>query len=389
MIRMRSPRKRTAALVIDAVLARLAPLLTVGQSSAIPVSPRILLVRCDHIGDAAMATAVLQPLRDALRPSRLDVLAAPWASPVFETHPLVDRVLSVSAPWWSAARGARWPDRVLQWARLPGIVRLIRAQGYDVGIDLRGDLRQITFFLALGGMPVRVSSDRTGGRRLLTHVWPFDDSLHEVQKNLAVAALLGASGHPRMDVVATDSMPALLRSSLEMPDFAREYVVFALRGSALTKSWTPAGAAEVADLLRDQMGLGSVYVGGSADDAFARAFVEAARATVINLAGRTTLEETIAVLRGAKATIAVDSGPMHLAAGVGSPVVALFGPTDPSVFRPWSDRVRIVSHNAPCGCDAEQCNVRPGVGDCMRQIGAERVFNAVREVVRDEDIART
>jgi len=76
------------------------------------------------------------------------------------------------------------------------MIRQIRAARYDVGIDLRGDLRQITFFLALGGMPIRVSSDRTGGARLLTHVWPHDAALHDVEKNLAMASLLGATGRP-------------------------------------------------------------------------------------------------------------------------------------------------------------------------------------------------
>ena len=387
MIHMRRPFKRAAACAIDAVLAMFAPLLTKGSpSAAIPAAPRVLLVRCDHIGDAAMATAVLKPLRDALRPSRLDVLAAPWACQVFETHPLVDRVWSVSAPWWSAARGVRWPARLRQWARLPGIIWRIRAQKYDVGIDLRGDLRHITFFLALGGMPVRVSSDRTGGRRLLTHLWPFQDSLHEVEKNFAVAALLGATGQPRMDVVATDSIPAWLQSLLSTPEFERGYVVFALRGSALKRSWTSEHAAELADLLRDHLGLGSVYVGSASDETFAQAVVKAAGATVVNLAGRTTIEQTIAVLHGAKATIAVDSGPMHLAAGVGSPVVALFGPSDPGAFRPWTERARIVSSTAPCLCVGEQCSVRAGAGDCMQQISAERVFRAVQDVLQAEDI---
>src|SRR5438105_3257494 len=109
MIAMRSGGKRMAALAVDALLARLAPLLVIGSSSAaIPLSPRVLLVRCDHIGDAVMATAVLRPIRDALRPSRLDVLAGPWSRGIFASHPLVDREITYATPWWSAARGGAW-----------------------------------------------------------------------------------------------------------------------------------------------------------------------------------------------------------------------------------------------------------------------------------------
>src|SRR5262249_47224458 len=160
----------------------------------IPDRPRVLVVRCDHIGDAVMATSVLKPLRDALNPSKLDILAAPWAAQIFECHPAVDEVLSFATPGWSAARGASPGERLRAWAALPSMIRGIKSRRYDVGIDLRGDLRQIALFLRLGGMPIRVSSDRTGGRTLLTHVWTNDPALHEVEKDAAIAAPLRAAG---------------------------------------------------------------------------------------------------------------------------------------------------------------------------------------------------
>jgi hypothetical protein len=107
MIPMRSRGKRAAALAVDATLGVLAPMLTRGPTPAVvPPSPRVLVIRCDHIGDAVMATAVLRPLRDSLRPATLDVLAGPWAASVFEGHPAVDRVLRYAAPWWAARSGA-------------------------------------------------------------------------------------------------------------------------------------------------------------------------------------------------------------------------------------------------------------------------------------------
>src|SRR5258708_39005219 len=100
MIQMRSRWKRIVAIGVDTILEMLAPILTNrSQSAGVPASPRVLVIRCDHIGDAAMATAVLGPLRDALQPATLDVLASPWASAVFEGHAKVDRVLSFGTPW--------------------------------------------------------------------------------------------------------------------------------------------------------------------------------------------------------------------------------------------------------------------------------------------------
>ena len=384
MIAMRSRAKRVAAIAADAMLGVLVPFLAGrGQNSELPASPRVLVIRCDHLGDAAMATAVLGPLRAALGPAALHVLASPWAAPVFDAHADVDRVITFAMPWWSAAKGASLWQRARQWALLPGLILRIRAARYDVGIDLRGDLRHIALFLALGGMRVRVSSDRTGGRRLLTHVGAHRDSLHEVEKNAAIASLLGATGPFSPSIAAGGALPEWLARLLGGRAFVRGYIAFALRGSASKRSWPAAHARDVADLLRARFGIGSVYVGLSGEEGFGPPPDGGEEPGIVNLGGRTTLAESIAVLRHARMTIAVDSGPMHLAAAVGSPVVALFGPSDPCVFGPWSDRVRFLGTGIPCGCVEQRCEFEAG-GDCMRRILPDAVFAAVRELMDEQ-----
>ncbi|MEP7002115.1 MAG: glycosyltransferase family 9 protein [bacterium] len=388
MIQMRSRWKRAVAIIVDGIVGALAPLLVNRSLSAdIPTSPRVLVIRCDHIGDAAMATAVLGPLRRALQPSTLDVLTSPWASAVFDDHPDVDNVIAFSTPWWSAARGASLTHRMQQWTRLPALIRTIRAGRYDVGIDLRGDLRHITFFLALGGMRVRVSSDRTGGRPLLTHAWPFDASLHEVEKNVASASLVGAKPPMPLNIATGHTLSEKLTSLLSGHGFENGYVAFTLRGSAFKRSWPAEHARAVAELLRARLGIGSVYVGGGAEQAFGTPLSDGDETGIVNLSGQTSLAEAIAVLRGAAVTVAVDSGPMHLAAGVSSPIVALFGPSDPAIFRPWSAHTRIVGAEAPCGCRLEACDFAPGAGACMRRIAPERVFDAIRELLDEQRVA--
>jgi lipopolysaccharide heptosyltransferase II len=382
MIVMRSRGKRAAALAVDAFLGALAPLIARHATEVIvPASPRVLVIRCDHIGDAVMASTVLRPLRDALNPARLDVLVGPWSAPLFEGHPAVDHVLCCAAPWWSAARGSSLSERAAQWAELPRVVQRIRANKYDIGIDLRGDLRQIALFLGIGGMPVRVSSDRTGGRALLTHVAAHDASLHEVEKGFAIAALLGATGSPRLDIVASSDRSDALSAILPPEMVTRGYAAFALRGSEENRAWLAPQAANVADRLFREFGLTGVYVGATTDRPFGDELANAARTPVINLAGRTSLAEALAVLRDASITIAVDSGPMHLAAAVGSPVVALFGSGNPADARPWSDNARVISVGAPCGCVHPRCDFTDGPGRCMRSIDVEMVMEAVRDIV--------
>jgi ADP-heptose:LPS heptosyltransferase len=376
MIAMRSRVKRAAALSVDAVVSLLSPLITRRSARAVlPESPRVLVIRCDHIGDAAMATCVLRPLRTALRPSTLDVLAGPWAAEIFEQHPAVDGVIRYATPWWSAARGASWREQLERLAELPGVIRQLRARQYDVAIDLRGDLRQIVFFLAFGGMPMRVSSDRTGGRRLLTRVWRHDPTKHEVEKDFAIASLLGATGTPRLDLAASNERPSLSDIS------ERGYAVFALRGTAPNRAWPATHAASAVDLLRDELGFASVFIGNAADAHVARTVSQMAHAPIIDLCGKTSLTDSLALLRNAAVTIAVDSGPMHLAAGAGSPVVALFGPGNPRDSRPWSDNACVVSTGAPCGCRHGRCEFTDGPGRCMVSLDPAAVVDAVRELV--------
>jgi ADP-heptose:LPS heptosyltransferase len=353
MIGMRSRTKRAAAMAADSVLSLVAPLL---HSGSIPVRPRVLLIRADHIGDAAMATAVLQPLRDALRPSVLDVLAGPWAAPIFEDHSAVDRVIEYATPWWSAARGAPMGARLALWAALPNVIRRIRDARYDVGIDLRGDLRQIAFFLAATGIPVRVSTDRTGGRRMLTHVWPFDDARHEVEKNGAIAALVGATGDLRLDIAVATDPPSHV-------DVAGDYVVFAIAGTDPRRSWPAPHVAALAKALHRELGLSAVFIGAPKDVDAGAAIARLARSPFTNLAGHTSLRDLLAVLQRAALTVAVDSGPMHLMAAVGSPLIALFGVSDPAISGPWSDEARVLT------------------GTSMEAIRPETVLAAARTLV--------
>ncbi len=381
MIEMRSAQKRMAARVIDTTLGVLAPLFVRTQGSMPRSSPKVLVVRCDHIGDAAMATSVLRSLHDALRPSSLDVLASPWGAPVFRRHPLVTRVIEYATPWWLAARGAGVAEQASAWAKLPTQVRQLRSAQYDIGIDLRGDLRQITFFLALGGMKVRVSSDRTGGRRLLTHVWHYDDSLHEVEKNAAVAAQLGAHTAPQLECEPLRVLSSALESELSRAVFPNGYVVLALRGSATRRSWPAERAIEVVRWLATTHGIASVVVGGDADRAFGDAIVATAPSMSVNLAGRVSLDESMTVLSRARAAICVDSGPMHLAVATGCPVVGLFGPSDPARFRPWSENARVVRSPLTCTCASATCAFSTSAGRCMQHIDVGRVTAALEELV--------
>jgi ADP-heptose:LPS heptosyltransferase len=127
--------------------------------------------------------------------------------------------------------------------------------------------------------------------------------------------------------------------------------------------------------------LASVYVGTAADASFGDAIARETASAFVNLAGRTSLPEALVVLQHAAVTIAVDSGPMHLAAAVGSPVVALFGSGNPEESRPWAANAQVVGVDAPCGCLHPRCDYTDGPGRCMRAIAPGVVIDAIRSVI--------
>jgi ADP-heptose:LPS heptosyltransferase len=373
MIRMDRPVKRAAAILADAVLGALAPLL-VTRRPARTGRPRVLVVRCDHLGDAVLATPVLRPLRDALQPERFDVLASPWNASIFEDHPAVDEVLRIETPWWLAARDASLSSRLRAWRALPADISRIRARRYDIIVDLRGDLRQILLFLALGGAPERVSSDRTGGRRLLTSCTRYVDAQHEVEKNARVVELLGARGPWRLDVAAPLT-PALV-------DATKPFIALGLSSNKLNHRWPRERAAALARRLNDELHVQLVYVGGEADREDGDAIARLAGRRIMNAAGRATPRQSIALLRDAAALITLDAGQLHLGAAAGCPTVALFGQSDPMHFAPWGVVHRIVAEGAPCGCSNPDCQLVEGPGACMRRITPDAVFDAVAAISR-------
>jgi heptosyltransferase-3 len=374
--------KRAAAMVVDRALAVAAPLIARRARADIPVHPRVLVIRCDHIGDVAMSTAVLQPIRAGLQPSRLDVLVGPWGAPLLEQHPAIDRVITYATPWWLAARGASRAERLAAWARLPALVRGLRDARYDIAIDLRGDLRQILFFLALARVPTRVSSDRTGGQRLLTHVARFDPDRHTVEDMAAIVGTLGVRG-PAPAVLDLGPLPALpdaIERRLAAHEGSGGLMVLALRGTDANREWPAEHAAALADRAAAERGLATVIVGGPGESPLASAVAARANAPVLDVTGQLTLRELATLCRRGAVTVAVDSGPMHIAAAAGGPVVGLFGIGVPTRIGPWGPRTTIATVGAPCGCAPPTCRFGPGAGRCMRTLTPDIVMRAMQSV---------
>jgi len=147
-------------------------------------------------------------------------------------------------------------------------------------------------------------------------------------------------------------------------------------GSA--KRWLPERFAEVADALAEAWGARVVVLGSPEEIALAQSVCAAMRGPALNLAGRTTTRDLMAVLAQASCLVCNDSGPMHVAAALGVPVVAVFGPTDPRRTAPWSPRARVVRIEHDCSpCARRACDRGHA---CMLGVTAEAVIDAALEL---------
>ena len=174
-------RWRLLVYALDAVGAVLVWLWRLVRPRPEVTSPRrIVIVQLDHLGDGVLTTAMLPGLRAAYPDARIDVLASPSNEPVFASHPDVDRVLLARRNWFER-RGDGCSLLSAVWT----LGRLLRAQGYDLGFDVRGDLLSV-FVLALAGIPRRVGWGMGGGGFLLTDQAAWQPGRHEVESRLAL-----------------------------------------------------------------------------------------------------------------------------------------------------------------------------------------------------------
>ena len=320
-----------------------------------------------------MALPLVNDLRRAWPDVHITVAARDSVAPLFEMVPGVAGILRFEGAGKTA---------IMRWREDAELL----AQGqFDTALLLPNSFHA-AWLAKQAGIPERWGYARDWRGRLLTRAIPRPPrDLHQAEYYQRLATGLGLStseGFARVEVgdAARARACALLSEAGLMP--ATRYVVFA-PGAAYgrAKQWLPERFAELAQLLGRE-GLSTVLIGTKADAGLCAGIVKAARngATVVDLSGQTDLPTLAAVMAGANATIANDSGAMHLAGAVGCRVIAIFGPTDHRRTAPLRASATkpapvIVATRVWCRpCMLREC---PIDHRCMRRITARDVFGSV------------
>jgi ADP-heptose:LPS heptosyltransferase len=377
------PHERALVGAADAALRLIAPVARAFRRKGAQRPRRILLMRIERIGDLLMALDAVADVVAAAPGAEIDLVVGSWNQEIARSIPGIHRVETLDAAWLARNASGRSIPQLLARARE------WRSRQYDLAINFEPDIRS-HFLLAASGAARTAGFRSGGGGPLLDVALSFDPRGHTRDNaRRLVAAVL-------------DVPPRTKPFRLELPDSARERAreLLGATGSPLVgvhasggreiKQWPPERFAEVATRLARERGAAIVLTGG-ADD---RALVDATGRSIsgrliIDLAGRLDLMTLAAVLERLDLYITGDTGPMHLAAAVGTRVVAVFGPSDPVRYAPAEPQHRIVRIDLPCSpCNRIRLPPARCVGhtpDCLQGIDAERVYRAAIDALSRGD----
>ncbi|WP_342665152.1 lipopolysaccharide heptosyltransferase II [Thiothrix lacustris] len=319
---------------------------------------RCLIVGPSWVGDMVMAQSLFMALRERFPALQIDVLAPAWSKPILAAMPEVHAAIEMPLQHGELALGKRYQ-----------LGKALRANAYDWAIVLPRSLKAalVPFW---ANIPVRTGYKGEMRYGLLNDIRPMDKAVltMTVQRFVALglpadAALPPAIQAPRLSVESSSPPPA--KPTLALCPGA-EY------GGA--KRWPAAYFTEVAK--HYIAGGGQVLLLGSGKDAPVTAQIAAAvnAADCQDMAGKTSLQEVLVLLSQAAQVVSNDSGLMHVAAAVGSPVIALYGSSDPTYTPPLSDKAQILYLGLECSpCFKRECPL--GHLDCLQKITPAQVIS--------------
>ncbi len=347
---------------------------------------RALVIMLRHHGDVLLASPVLAVLQGHAPRAEIDALVYDDTAPMLEGHPALARLHVV---------GRNWKEEGLlsRLALEKGLYSALRARGYDLIVHLTDQPRGAWLARSLGARysvaPV-VAGRSAFWSASFTHLYPLarNGLRHKVEANLDALRRIGLQ--PAMEERRLHFVPGAAAEASAAALLAREglaaggfiHIHPASRWSF--KCWTAERNAELIDRLS---GAHRVVI-TAAPEADEMSLIEKILSTMkskpVNLAGKISIKELGALTARARLFIGVDSMPMHLAAAMGTPAVALFGPSGEQEWRPWRVAHRVVASGHPCRpCGNDGCGGGK-VSECLTTLGVDEVYAAAQELLTRE-----
>lgn len=341
------------------------------QQQTLPATPRILLIRPDHLGDMVLTTPVLDALKSHIPGAHITMMVGPWSSEVVARHPAIDRLLLCSFPGFQ-----RTPQKALApYIMLFNLAQQLRRSNYDIAINLRSDFWWGAALMYLARIPRRVGYAITPGTPFLNHTIPFHAAELATVSNLRlVNVALATLGHASLTEPYTPAQYPLVFAPTpeEYADVQQRLnkegitentpiVVIHPGTGAAVKLWRNEAWAHCANALPTLLTTSTqvrIILTGSPNERPLLEEIARGITTPPVMLTDLTVGQLAALLGRASLVLGVDNGPLHLAVAQRTPTVQIFGPTDPRVFGPWGNPEQHIviasTHRCPT-CPAIPC----------------------------------
>lgn len=345
-------------------------------------SPKsILIIKLSAIGDVVHTLPFLEVLRKKFSEARLDWVVEEESSQIVEAHKGIDNVIISRRKSWQK-RLLKGRKRSAAFREIIQFLKELRSNEYDLVIDLQGLFKSaILTGLSRGKRKIGASWGREGSQLFLTERPYFvDTDKHAVDKYLKVAEYLGCEkdswkGHIPIRESDKKSIDKVFHDR-----GIKDQSLVAINPFAkwTTKLWESERFAALADRLQKELACDIIFTGSKQDQAEIDDIIDGMDEKPTTLAGQTTLKELAYLYSKCQLLVTTDTGPMHIAAAMGCPVVALFGPTAPWRTGPYGKGHTVVRDEIECSpCFNKKCDHV----SCMRNITVDRVFETVKEQI--------
>lgn len=351
---------------------------------------RLLIIRPDHLGDVLLSTPAIRAIKQKRPDITIHALVGEWSADVLANYDEIDMVLTLPFPGFN--RNASEPAMNPYMQAIQSASKL-RKIGYSSAIIMRPDHWWGAMLAFFAGIRERVGFDLGNVSQFLTNRLPYQRD-HMVIQGLRLAEhwtgeLQASDAHYEFTVEARDSH--YIDNYLEEWGIPREQKLICIHpgSGAWVKLWVEQNWAKVADMLTSQFRAPIIFTGGTSELPLINTITTYMSEKAYVVAGTTNIGQLAALYKRAHVVLGPDSGPMHLAAAVGTPTVTLFGAADPIEFAPWGDARShaILSSDIEC----RPCRVLDWHDDkmeyhpCVRDISVGKVLDAARRVIQAGD----
>ena len=337
----------------------------------------ILVIRTAYIGDVVMTLPVLKPLKELYPGATISFLTARGAAEVLRNNPYVDEVISYDPFWFYSSSKAEYGK----------FIRLMRQRTFDLVIEARADIRETLLLAWPLKARYRVSYDVGGGGYLLTHRVPYPGLKHKVEYHLDLVRFLGYGG-PDLEwgIYLSAAEQQHVDAIMSRYRFSQPFIAIHPGSRLSLKRWPAKRFGELCDSLMERYDMPVVVFGAASERPVILEMTSTMRHAPVILAGDIGLREMAGILSLAALFICNDSAPMHLAAAMKTPTVAIFGPSKSVETRPYGEGHRVVEKEFPCryACDENSCRYER-YNACMEDITVDDVFHAAQELLRSTE----